>query len=88
VIHDESGAGNDGRVCGAQWVSEGKFGGAYHFSLTNFTDGIVISNSESLNPDCITVAAWVKGADNDGIWHRIMDKDCWHGRTSGLRWFD
>jgi hypothetical protein len=79
VVRDESGAGNDGRVFGAQWVSEGKFGGAYHFSLTNFTDRIVIPNSDSLNPDYITIAAWVKGVDNDGVWHRIMDKDCWHG---------
>jgi len=79
VAHDESGAGNDGRVFGAQWVAEGKFGGAFHFSLTNFTDRIVIPNSDSLNPDCITIAAWVKGVDHDGLWHRIMDKDCWRG---------
>ena len=25
LIHDESGAGNDGHVFGANWVSEGKF---------------------------------------------------------------
>jgi hypothetical protein len=79
VVHDESGAGNDGLVFGAQWVSEGKFGGAYHFSLTNFTDRIVIPNSDLLNPDYLTISAWVKGVDHDGLWHRIMDKDCWHG---------
>ena len=79
VVHDESGAGNDGHVFGAQWIAEGRFGGAYHFSLTNFTDRIVIPNSDSLNPDYITIAARVKGVDHDGIWHRIMDKDCWHG---------
>ncbi len=79
AVHDESGAGNDGRVFGAQWVSEGKFGGAYHFSLTNFDDRIVIPNSDSLNPAYLTIAAWVKGVGHDGLWHRIMDKDCWHG---------
>ena len=75
VIHDESGAGNDGRVYGAQWVSEGKFGGAYRFAITNLTDRIVIPNSDTLNPDYLTVGAWIKAADTDGFWNRILDKD-------------
>ena len=75
VVHDASGAGNDGRVYGATWVPDGKFGGAYHFSITNLTDRIVIPNSDTLNPDNITVAAWVKAADRDGFWNRIVDKD-------------
>ena len=75
VIRDESGAGNDGRVSGAKWVADGKFGGAYQFSITNLTDRIVIPNSDTLNPDNITVAAWVKAADTDGFWNRIVDKD-------------
>jgi DNA-directed RNA polymerase subunit RPC12/RpoP len=79
VIHDESGAGNDGHVFGAQWVPDGKFGGAYHFSLTNLTDRIVIPNSDTLNPDYITVAAWIKAADKDGFWNRILDKDWRNG---------
>jgi hypothetical protein len=75
IIHDESGAGNDGRVFGAQWVPEGKFGGAYSFHITNLTDRIVIPNSDTLNPDNITLAVWTKTADRDGFWNRIMDKD-------------
>jgi hypothetical protein len=75
VIHDESGAGNDGRVFGAQWVSEGKLGGAYRFQITNLTDRIIIPNSDTLNPDHITLSAWIKAADRDGFWNRIMDKD-------------
>jgi len=75
IVHDESGAGNDGRVFGAEWVSEGKFGGAYRFRITNLTDRIVIPNSDTLNPDYITLAAWIKAADHDGFWNRIMDKD-------------
>jgi hypothetical protein len=75
IVHDASGAGNDGRVYGAKWVAEGHFGGAYQFSITNLTDRIVIPNSDSLNLDYITVAAWVKAADKDGFWNRIMDKD-------------
>ena len=75
VIHDESGVGNDGRVEGATWVPNGKFGGAYHFAITNLTDRIVIPNSDTLNPDNFTVSAWIKAADTDGFWNRIVDKD-------------
>ncbi len=75
VVHDESGASNDGRVSGAQWVAEGKFGGAYHFAITNLTDRILIPNSDTLNPDYVTVSAWIKAADKDGFWNRIADKD-------------
>jgi hypothetical protein len=75
VVHDESGAGNDGRVIGAKWVPDGKFGGAYLFHITNLTDRIVIPNSDTLNPDHITLSAWIKAADRDGFWNRIMDKD-------------
>ncbi len=79
VVRDESGAGNDGRVFGAQWVSAGKFGGAYQFHITNLTDRIVIPNSDTLNPDRITVSAWIKTADHDGFWNRVLDKDCRNG---------
>ena len=75
VVHDESGAGNDGQVFGAKWVAEGKFGGACQFSITNITDRIVIPNSDTLNPNYITLSAWVKAADHDGFWNRIVDKD-------------
>ena len=76
IVHDESGAGNDGHVYDAKWVPDGKFGGAYHFSITNLTDRIVIPNSDTLNPDYITVSAWIKAADTDGFWNRIVDKGC------------
>ena len=79
VVHDESGAGNDGHVFGAQWVSDGKFGGAYQFHITNLTDRIVIPNSDALNPDSVTVSAWVKAADHDGFFNRIVDKHCDNG---------
>jgi hypothetical protein len=79
MVRDESGAGNDGLVVGAQWVPDGKFGGAYQFHITNLTDWIVIHNSDTLNPDYITVAAWIKAADKDGFWNRIVDKDWRNG---------
>ena len=75
IVRDASGAGNDGRVYGATWVPEGKFGGAYQFSITNLTDRIVVPNSDSLEPGLHTVTAWIKTADTDGFWNRIVDKD-------------
>jgi Concanavalin A-like lectin/glucanases superfamily len=84
VVHDASGAGNDGRVFGATWVADGKFGGAYQFRITNLTDRIVIPNSDTLNPDNVTVAAWVKAADRDGFWNRIADKDWRNGYSLSL----
>ncbi len=75
IVHDVSGMGNDGRVYGAKWIADGKIGGAYQFTITNLTDRIVIPNSDSLNPEYITVAAWIKAADRDGFWNRILDKD-------------
>jgi hypothetical protein len=84
VVQDASGAGNHGRVEGAQWVPEGRFGGAYRFCLTNLTDRIVIPNSDLLNPDYITVSAWIKTTDTDGFWNRILDKDHRKGYNLGL----
>ncbi|HXT11824.1 MAG TPA: LamG domain-containing protein [Candidatus Angelobacter sp.] len=75
IVHDESGTGNDGHVAGAQWTADGRFGGAYEFHITNITDRIVVPNSDTLNPDYITVSAWIKAADRDGFWNRIADKD-------------
>ena len=82
VVSDKSGADNNGRVFGAKWVSDGKFGGAYQFSITNLTDRIVIPNSDLLNPD--TVTAWIKTADSDGFWNRIVDKDWRNGYCLSL----
>ena len=76
VIHDASGAGNDGQVYGATWVPDGKFGGAYQFRITNVTDRIVIPNSDLLNPGYITMSAWIKTTDTDGFFNRIVDKGC------------
>jgi len=87
VVHDESGAGNDGRVFGAKWVAEGRFGGAYQFCLTNLTDRIVIPNGDLLTPDYITMSVWIKTADRDGFFNRIMDKDYRGGYCMSL-WGD
>ncbi|MEI6073516.1 MAG: LamG domain-containing protein, partial [Verrucomicrobiae bacterium] len=84
VIHDESGAGNDGKVFGATWVAAGRFGGAYRFNISNLKDRIVIPNSDSLNPENITLAAWINSSDTDGFWNRIIDKDWRKGYALSL----
>jgi len=75
VVKDESGTGNDGRVEGAQWVPEGRIGGAYRFKITNLTDRIVIPDNDSLDLANVTMTAWVKTGDSSGLWKRIFDKD-------------
>jgi len=75
VVLDASGTGNHGRAIGAKWVPEGRFGGAFHFSITNLTDRIVVPSSDSLDVQQITVSAWIKSPDSDGFWNRIVDKD-------------
>jgi len=84
VIPDESGAGHNGHVFGATWVAEGRTGGAYRFNITHLTDRIVVPNSELLNPDTITLAAWIKSTDTDGFWNRIIDKDWRKGYNLNL----
>jgi hypothetical protein len=84
IVLDASGAGNHGRVEGAQWVPEGRFGGAYRFRITNLTDRIVVPNSDSLNSEYVTVAAWIKSPDSDGFWNRIVDKDWRKGYSLSL----
>jgi|GEM_PF-824544 len=85
IVRDKSGAGNDGHVTGATWVAEGHKGGAYLFDLTRFTDKIVIPNSPLLNPENITMAAWIKvPEDGGGFWNRIFDKDYRKGYCTAI----
>jgi Concanavalin A-like lectin/glucanases superfamily len=84
IVRDESGAGNDGRVSGATWVPDGRFGGAYRFSLSSMDDRIVIPDNPSLNPGKLTVAAWIKSSLDNGFWSRIADKDYRRNYTLAL----
>lgn len=84
IVHDQSGAGNDGHVYGARWVPDPKFGGAYQFQIKDFTDRIVIPNSDTLNPQYITMSAWIKSTPSSGFWQRIIDKDFLHGYAMSL----
>jgi len=72
MVHDESGAGHDGRVVNATWVAEGRHGGALRFARAN--SYVSVSNDPALNPPQITVTAWVKTSYSDAVWRRIVDK--------------
>ena len=73
VVPDLSPLGNHGRANGVRWTADGRRGGAYEFSGTN---GVVwVSNHPSLNPEHITLAAWIKSDRREGEWRRIFDKD-------------
>ncbi len=71
-ITDHSGKDNHGRAAGVRWTADGQKGGAYEFTADG--NEIVVSNNESLNPDQLTLAAWVKTSTADAIWRRIFDK--------------
>jgi C-terminal peptidase prc len=74
-ITDLSGKGNHGIVEGAQWTSEGRIGGAFHFDISRKTDRIRVPDSDSLDCQEITMAAWIKSNSTDAYWNRIIDKD-------------
>jgi alpha-L-fucosidase len=75
IVRDMSGRSNHGRVEGATWVPDGRFGGAMRFDIRQRTQRVRVPNSDSLNPQRITIAAWIKSADADEFWNRIADKD-------------
>ncbi|HEX3625843.1 MAG TPA: LamG domain-containing protein [Verrucomicrobiae bacterium] len=71
-ITDSSGQGNNGQATGVRWVPDRKAGGAYEFSADG--DQIKIPNNDSLNPNQLTLAVWIKTTYSDKKWRRIFDK--------------
>jgi RNA polymerase sigma factor (sigma-70 family) len=71
-ITDASGQGNHGKALGAHWTPDGRKGGAYEF--TSDGDEILVPNHATLNPKCLTLAAWIKTTAKDAVWRRIFDK--------------
>jgi hypothetical protein len=81
---DSSTYGSGGVVTGAEWISEGKIGGAYVFDGISGNDKIEIPHSDELNPTKeLTIMAWVKPASNNftsnnftsnNTWSRIVSK--------------
>lgn len=81
-VNDSSGQGNDGLMVGAQWTPGGKHGGGCEFGPVS--NSIRVLNKKSLNPQQVTMAAWIKTAHKDQYWRRIFDKGWDTGYTMGI----
>jgi hypothetical protein len=93
-VADLSGTGNDGFVTGGALV-DGKFGKALECKYENQGDGVIVADSNSLDLDAVTIAAWIKTSRLDDQWSRILDKGwataynlCIGGEFKGQRWQD
>lgn len=73
-VTDSSGQGNHGTASGVRWTPDSKLGGAYEFTTDG--DEIVVTNNPSLNPEDLTLSAWIKTQNKTGdhYWRRIFDK--------------
>jgi DNA-directed RNA polymerase subunit RPC12/RpoP len=77
VVLDLSPSGNHGRATGVEWTAQGQRGGAFQF--TGMNSAVRVPNHSSLNPEEITLAAWIKSDRREGGWGRIFDKNVSHG---------
>ena len=77
TVADSSGRGNHGKASGARWTAAGRQGGAYEFTADG--DRVVVLNHASLNPQQLTLAAWIKTSTADGQWRRIIEKSYHQG---------
>lgn len=73
-VTDTSGSENHGKASGVRWIADGKKSGAYEFNADG--DQIDVPNSKLLNPDHLTLSAWIKTSNADNVWRRIFDKSC------------
>ena len=78
-VTDTSGAGNDGKVIGATYTSEGQDGGAMSFSGDR--QAIVVGNPASLQLQDFTVMAWVKRGSLDKA--SLVETDGANGHVFG-----
>ncbi len=72
-VVDASGSGNVGVLTGGTLV-DGKFGKALECNAQTEKDGIIVNDSNSLDLDAVTIAAWIKTSRLDDQWNRILDK--------------
>lgn len=79
IVHDVSGKLNNGTLTNnVTWVN-GEFGVALYFN-NNY---VIIPNSASLNPNYISISAWVKSSILDSQDAHILSKD--NSQLSGVR---
>jgi hypothetical protein len=71
-VVDSSAKANHGKAVGAKWTAEGRHGGGFKFGpVSNY---ITVPNNPSVNPQAITMAAWIKTDFTDKVHRRIFDK--------------
>jgi chitodextrinase len=74
TVPDASGNGNTATVVGADWTSNGRFGGGLNFNGTS--DYVTVPDSPSLDLlTGMTVEAWVRPTQVDQLWHSVLMKE-------------
>ncbi len=74
VARDSSEHGNDGDVNGADWSTNGKYGGALSFDDAN-EDWVTVADDDSLDVgEELTVSAWVR-PDEARAWQMLLVKE-------------
>ncbi len=74
VARDSSEHGNDGDVNGAEWSTNGKYGGALSFDDAN-EDWVTVADDDSLDVgEEVTVSAWVR-PDEARAWQMLLVKE-------------
>jgi glycopeptide antibiotics resistance protein len=74
VLTDASGQGNEGRIRGARWTSEGRFGGALSFN--GVSDVVVIPPSPLLELErAMTLQAWIYPTAVQRGWRAVLQKE-------------
>jgi predicted ribosomally synthesized peptide with SipW-like signal peptide len=92
MAYDNSGYGNNGTINGATWT-----GGKYNPSLSfDGNDNIVVNDSDTLEPEKVTLEAWVKRDGTPGAYKYITGKqfsgsngsyNLYTGSSGGLRFY-
>ncbi len=92
VAFDNSGFGNNGTINGATW-SDGKYNPTLSF---DGNDNVVVSDSATLEPEKVTLEAWVKRNGTPGTYKYIAGKvysgsngsyNLYTGGSGGLRFY-
>jgi hypothetical protein len=81
-VTDRSGGGNNGKIAGAPWTSEGKVGGAMSFNGDR--QAVVVGNPARLQLQNLTIMAWVKRGRLDKVYQTDTDSMNAHFFSYGM----
>jgi hypothetical protein len=74
VANDATGNGHEGAVNGAQWTTQGYFGGALSFSDPG--DSVIVPDADGLDlTGSLTISAWVHSDQIMHDWSSILQKE-------------